>query len=206
MLASISLILIVITVVVSFVAWQKPHVLDSFTMNPYRIVRRNEYWRFLTSGFIHADFAHLFFNLFSFFFFGYQLEQIFSILFPEIGAILFVLFYLSSIIVADLPTFFKQKSNPYYNSLGASGAVSAVIFAGILFFPVEKIYLFGFVGIPGFVYAGLFTWYSIAMDKKGGGNINHSAHLYGGLYGWIFITLLYPKVWINFVQQILSAI
>lgn len=206
MLASISFIIIVVTVVFSLIAWQKPNLLEFWTLNPYRITRKQQYWRFLTSGFIHADFTHLFFNLFSFFFFGYQLEQIFSILYPEIGTYLFILFYISAIVVADLPTFFKQKNNPYYNSLGASGAVSAVIFAGILFFPVEKIYLFGFVGIPGFIYAGLFTWYSIAMDKRGGGNINHSAHLYGGLFGWVFVTLLYPQVWVNFVKQILSVI
>ncbi|MHA8062705.1 rhomboid family intramembrane serine protease [Aquirufa aurantiipilula] len=176
--------------------------MDKMTMNPYKINRRKEYWRFITSGFIHADFTHLFFNLFSFFFFGLQLENIFSILFPESGQLIFVIFYVTAIVAADLPTFFKQGKNPYFNSLGASGAVSAVIFAGILFFPTEKIYLFGVLGIPGFIYAGLFTWYSIAMDRRGRDYVNHSAHLYGGLYGLVFVTLLYPKVWLTFVEQV----
>ena len=206
MFDSISFILILVTAGISVLAWQKPHLLELLTLNPYRILRKQQYWRFISSGFIHADFSHLFFNLFSFFFFGVQIEQIFGILFPGFGKLLLLVFYLLAIVISDLPTFFKQKKNPYFNSLGASGAVSAVIFAGILFFPVEKIYLFGFVGIPGIIYAGLFTWYSIAMDKRGGGNVNHSAHLYGGLFGWLFITLLYPQVWIHFIDQIKSAL
>ncbi|MHA8053563.1 rhomboid family intramembrane serine protease [Aquirufa sp. Wall-65K1] len=199
---SISFIIIIITVLVSLMCWQKPALMDKMTMNPYHINRDNEYWRFISSGFIHADFTHLFFNLFSFFFFGLQLENIFSILYPEIGQTLFVIFYITAIIAADLPTYFKQRKNPYFNSLGASGAVSAVIFAGILFFPTEKIYLFGILGIPGFIYAGLFTWYSIAMDRRGRDYVNHSAHLYGGLYGLVFVTFMYPKVWLTFVEQI----
>lgn len=199
---SISFVIIIITVLVSLLCWQKPALMDKMTMNPFKINRRNEYWRFITSGFIHADFTHLFFNLFSFFFFGLQLENIFTVLYPESGEILFVIFYVTAIVAADLPTYFKQSKNPYFNSLGASGAVSAVIFAGILFFPTEKIYLFGVLGIPGFIYAGLFTWYSIAMDRRGRDYVNHSAHLYGGLYGLVFVTLLYPKVWLTFVEQV----
>jgi membrane associated rhomboid family serine protease len=195
-----------ITVAISLLAWQKPSYLDAMTMSPYRIDKKQEYWRFLTSGFIHADFAHLFFNLFSFYFFGTQLEYIFSVIFPGIGGYVYVLFYLLAILVSDLPTYFKQRNNVYFNSLGASGAVSAVIFAGIMFFPTEKIYLFGVVGIPGFIYAGLFTWYSIAMDRKGRDYVNHSAHLYGGLFGVLFITLLRPSTWIDFIQQIMSML
>ncbi len=191
-----------VTVAVSILAMQKSDWMDALTMNPYRIVKRQEYWRFITSGFIHADFTHLFFNLFSFYFFGAQLENIFNFIFPGFGVPMFVIFYLLAIVVADLPTYFKQKKNPYFNSLGASGAVSAVIFAGILFFPTEKIYLFGLLGIPGFIYAGLFTWYSIEMDKRGRDYVNHSAHLYGALFGLFFMTVTYPKVWVTFVQQI----
>jgi membrane associated rhomboid family serine protease len=194
------------TVAISLLAWQKPAWLDAMTMSPYRIHKKQEYWRFLTSGFIHADFTHLFFNLFSFYFFGTQLEYIFSIIFPGIGGYTYVVFYLLAILVADLPTYFKQRNNPYFNSLGASGAVSAVIFAGIMFFPTEKIYLFWVVGIPGFIYAGLFTWYSIAMDRKGRDYVNHSAHLYGGLFGVLFITMTRPGTWIDFIQQIMAML
>ena len=203
---SLSFLIMAVTVGISLLAWQKPAWLDAMMMSPYRIDRKKEYWRFITSGFIHADFAHLFFNLFSFYFFGTQLEYIFGIIFPGFGGEVFILFYLLAILVADLPTYFKQRNNPYFNSLGASGAVSAVIFAGIMFFPTEKIYLFGFVGIPGFIYAGLFTWYSIAMDRRGRDYVNHSAHLYGGLFGVLFITLTRPNTWIEFFSQILAML
>lgn len=203
---SLSFLIMAATVGISLLAWQKPTWLDAMMMSPYRIDRKKEYWRFISSGFIHADFAHLFFNLFSFYFFGTQLEYIFGIIFPGFGGELFILFYLLAILVADLPTYFKQRNNSYFNSLGASGAVSAVIFAGIMFFPTEKIYLFGFVGIPGFIYAGLFTWYSIAMDRRGRDYVNHSAHLYGGLFGVLFITLTRPSTWVEFFSQILAML
>jgi len=203
---SLSFLIMAVTVGISLLAWQKPAWLEAMMMSPYRIDRKKEYWRFITSGFIHADFAHLFFNLFSFYFFGTQLEYIFGIIFPGFGGEVFILFYLLAIFVADLPTYFKQRNNPYFNSLGASGAVSAVIFAGIMFFPTEKIYLFGFVGIPGFIYAGLFTWYSIAMDRRGRDYVNHSAHLYGGLFGVLFISLTRPSTWVEFFSQILAML
>jgi membrane associated rhomboid family serine protease len=195
-----------VTALVSMAAWQRDSLMETMMMSPSRIAAHGEYWRFLTSGFIHADFTHLFFNLFSFYFFGTQLEYIFSVIFPGLGPWVFLVFYLLGIIVADLPTFFKQKNNHYFNSLGASGAVSATIFAGIMFFPTEKIYLFGIVGIPGIIYAGLFTWYSIEMERRGRDFVNHSAHLYGGLFGVVFVTLTYPQVWISFVQQIKAMI
>lgn len=203
---SICWVIMGLTALVSMAAWQRDSWMAAMMMSPSRIARHGEYWRFLSSGFIHADFTHLFFNLFSFYFFGSQLEYIFSIIFPGYGPWVFLVFYLLGIIVADLPTFFKQKDNHYFNSLGASGAVSATIFAGIMFFPTEKIYLFGIVGIPGIIYAGLFTWYSIEMERRGRDFVNHSAHLYGGLFGVVFVTLTYPQVWISFVQQIKAMI
>ena len=202
----VSIVLIAVTIIISLVAWQKPDLMGKMLMNPYRIQHRNEYWRFVSSGFIHADFTHLFFNLFSFFFFGIQLEDKFNELFPSFASELYILFYVLAIVAADLPTFNKHKNNPNYNSLGASGAVSAVIFAGILFYPLDPIYLFGVLKIPGIIYAGLFTWYSIEMDKRSRDFVNHSAHLYGGLFGIMAMTLLYPKVWISFVEQIMSLL
>ena len=202
----VSILLIVVTIIISLAAWQKPDWMGKMLMNPYRIQHRNEYWRFISSGFIHADFTHLFFNLFSFFFFGVQLEQIFNQLFPSVASELYLVFYLLAILVADLPTYFKQKNNPNYNSLGASGAVSAVIFAGILFYPMEPIYLFGFLKIPGIIYAGLFTWYSVEMDRRGRDFVNHSAHLYGGIFGILAMTILYPQVWVSFMGEILSLL
>ena len=117
----VSILLIAVTIIISLAAWQKPDWMGKMLMNPYRIQHRNEYWRFISSGFIHADFMHLFFNLFSFFFFGVQLEQIFNQLFPSIASELYILFYALAIVVADLPTFFKQKNNPNYNCVALFG-------------------------------------------------------------------------------------
>ena len=108
---SISLLIMGITVAISVLAMQKSSWMSAMTMNPYRISKKREYWRFITSGFIHADFTHLFFNLFSFYFFGGQLEYIFNMIFPGYGVAMFVLFYLSAIVAADLPTYFKQQKN-----------------------------------------------------------------------------------------------
>lgn len=121
----------------------------------------------------------------------------------ETGKFYFLIFYVLGILVADIPTFLKHRNNSHYNSLGASGAVSAVVFGEILFYPTEKIYLFGIIGIPGILYAILFVWYSYAMEKRGRDFINHSAHLYGALFGWLFVTILYPPVWIHFIQEII---
>ena len=104
---SVSLMIMAVTVLVSLAAWQKPDWMEIMTMNPYLIDRKKQYWRFISSGFIHADFTHLFFNLFSFYFFGTQLEYIFSVIFPGMGPEMFVLFYLLGIVVADLPTYFN---------------------------------------------------------------------------------------------------
>src|ERR1700704_3551559 len=119
------------TVLISLVAMNKEKLMQNLMMNPYRIKRNREYYRFLTSGFIHINHVHLLFNMFSFYFFGTLIERIFSHLFGAAGGFYFITLYLLAVIVSDLPTYFKQKDNPQYNSLGASGGVAAVIFAFI---------------------------------------------------------------------------
>lgn len=203
-LTSINFIIIAISIGLTMLAWNNDRLLMNWTMNPYMIHRKKQYYRFITSGFIHADFTHLLFNMFTLFFFGMYLEQTFINLFGAGGKIIYVIFYLLGILVADIPTYLKHKNNVNFQSLGASGAVSGVVFGMILFYPTEKIYLFGLLGIPGILYAILFVWYSYAMEKRGRGFINHSAHLYGALFGWVFISLIYPSIWIHFFREILN--
>ncbi|MFM1912833.1 MAG: hypothetical protein RIR51_671 [Bacteroidota bacterium] len=203
-LNSINFILIIISVGLTLLAWNNEKILMNWTMNPYMIRHRKQYYRFLTSGFIHADFTHLLFNMFTLFFFGMYLEQTFENIFGSSGKVLYFVFYILGILVADIPTYIKHKNNHHYNSLGASGAVSAVVFGMILFYPTEKIYIFGLIGIPGILYAILFVWYSYAMEKRGRDFINHSAHLYGALFGWLFVSILYPYVWIHFINEIIN--
>ncbi len=199
---SITLALIVITSLISFYALRNGTFLESWMMNPYKVVQKGQYYRLLTSGFIHADFGHLFFNMFSFYFFGSQIEQIFAELFGSQGAIYLVLFYLAGIIISDIPTLLKHKNDPGYNSLGASGGVSSVIFGSILFFPTEKLYLYGIIGLPGFIFGLLYLGYSVYESRRGAGYINHDAHIYGALFGLIFMAAVYPPVVPDFIAQI----
>jgi membrane associated rhomboid family serine protease len=193
---SLSLIVIIITVLVSLYAWQKPAVMQKWIMNPYRVNRNNEYYRFITSGFIHADYAHLFFNMFSLYFFARVVES-------SMGTLNFLVLYIVGIIISDLPTYFKYKNASYYNSLGASGGVSSVIFASILLDPLNKIYIFFIpIGIPGFIYGLLFLIFCYYMSKKGGDNINHDAHFYGSIFGILYTAVILPWAFGNFIAQI----
>jgi membrane associated rhomboid family serine protease len=195
-------IIVAITVVLSFMAFSNQELVRKFIFNPYAINKRNQYHRFITSGFIHNDHMHLIFNMISFYFFGAGVEFIFSHVFGDLGSIYFVALYILGIIVSDVPTYFKNQNNPGYNALGASGGVSAVVFAFILFLPLEKINLYFFVPIPGFILGALYIFYSWYSSRKANDNVNHDAHLYGALFGLVFCIVLYPEVVPNFFRQL----
>ena len=142
--------------------------------------------------------------MFTFFFFGDAVERVFDQLLGDSGGITYALLYLSAIVVSDLPVAFKNKDNPGYNSLGASGAVSAVVFCSILFFPVNNICLYGLLCLPGFILGLIYIIYSYYQGKNMAGNINHEAHLYGALYGLVFGLVIYPGAGPAFVDQILN--
>lgn len=141
-----------ITVAISWYSFDKPQVLTKLLLNPYTVLRNREYYRFITSGFVHANFSHLLWNMFSFYFFGQVVEFYFNYLFGSAGPILFIALYLVAIIISDLPSYFKHKDNPQYNSLGASGGVAAVVFASILFQPIQDICLYAILCFPGFIF------------------------------------------------------
>jgi membrane associated rhomboid family serine protease len=198
----ITYILIGITVAISFIAWERKALMSMFIMNPYRIHRFHEYHRFITSGFIHKDHMHLLFNMFSFYFFGLAIENVFGQIFGDKGGIYFIVMYVLAIIVSDLPSYFKQKDNPRYNSLGASGGISAVIFAFIIFEPLADICIYIAFCMPGFILGTLYIGFSYYQGKKSNDNINHDAHLYGALFGFVFCAVLYPQSLPYFIDQI----
>jgi membrane associated rhomboid family serine protease len=200
---SLTLIFVIITVIASLYAWNNNNVLQSWMLNPYSVKRRNEYYRFITSGLIHNDYMHLFFNMFALYSFGNIVEEHFSYQFPGYGPILFAALYILGIIVSDIPTYLKHQNQPHYNSLGASGGVSSIVFAFILLYPMMPLSLmFIPIPLPGFVFGGLYMFYSYYQAKRGGDNINHDAHIYGALFGIVFTVIIIPTAIANFIEQV----
>lgn len=200
----ITYILIGVTVLISFYAFQSPSVLSSLMMNPYAARHKQQYYRFVTSGFIHKDHMHLLWNMFSLYFFGVGIEREFQALFGSAGGLYFIALYVLAIVASDLPTYFKHRDNPRYNSLGASGGVSAVIFAFIIFEPLADICLYFALCMPGFILGGLYIIFSWYQGRRSNDNINHDAHLYGALFGLIFCLIVAPSSLGNFLEQISS--
>ena len=193
----ITYVLIGITCLVSWIAFNNRRLADRLILWPPAIDKHRQYDRLLTYGFIHADFMHLLFNMITLFFFGPLIERLMS----GIGVWVFPVFYLSALVVSILPTYLKNQKNPNYLSLGASGAVSAVLFAFILLQPWQLIFVF-FIPLPAIVFAVLYLGYSIWMDRRGGDRINHSAHLSGAAYGVLFMVVMEPRVLGYFLSQL----
>ena len=179
---SLTLILIILTVGISWYAWQNPSLLDKWVMHPSRVSKYNEYYRFITSGFIHADVGHLIFNMFSLYFFGEAMEMFLGQIFGSNGTFYYLALYIAGIIVSEIPTFLKHRKNSGYKSLGASGGVSALLFAFILLAPLQKVCLYFAICIPGFIFGAIYMAYSFYESRKMGGRVNHDAHLYGAIF------------------------
>lgn len=197
----VTYIIIGITVLISFAAYSNNNLMRQLMMNPYMISNRQQYYRFVTSGFIHADHVHLFFNMFSLYFFGTTIEYIFGIVFESAGTLYFIALYILGIIVSDIPSYMKHRNNPGYNALGASGGVASVIFASIIFQPLADIYIY-FIPVPGFILGIAYIFFSWYQGKKANDNINHDAHLYGAVFGVLFCAVLYPQSLPLFIEQI----
>lgn len=202
---SITVIIVLVTLVVSFYAWNREEVMRKLIMEPYAINKNKEYYRLVTSGFIHADYIHLFFNLLGLYSFGQFVEVVFLHHFHGYGTLAYILFYLLAIVVSDLPTYIKNKNNYRYASLGASGGVSALIIVSIIFNPFHEIYFF-FIPMPGVVMGILYITYSYYMGKRQFDNINHDAHLYGALFGIVTVCFLFPHAVIEFYQLIIQKL
>jgi len=197
----ITLSLIALTVIVTLAAWRSPSLLASLIYWPPGVTK-GQWWRLLTHGFIHADGTHLLFNMITFYFFGRVMEQVLT---PRIGSLGFLLFYLSGILVAILPSHLHHRGDSRYRSLGASGAVAAMLFAYILLQPWSLLFVF-FVPIPAIVFAVVYVAYSFHASHRGQGKINHSAHLWGGAWGVAFMLLLEPGLGPRFVEELLSKL
>ncbi len=193
-----TLILIIVTAAISFLAFNNHKLYNDLIMYPPAI-RKGQYYRFLTAGFIHADLMHLAFNMITLWFFGNALEGYMNKFFPYA----FVIFYLVAITLSDIPSYLKNKDNSRYASLGASGGVAAILFAFIVLAPWQTIFLF-FIPVPAIVFGVAYMIYSQYMSRKGGDNINHDAHFWGAVIGVVGILILDPNAGGRFLQEIVN--
>ena len=195
---SYTIILTLITVGISIAGFNNEAIINKLILWPRYMDSPKEYYRLLTSGFIHADWNHLLFNMFTLFFIGRSLEEG-----MYLGEKLPIL-YLSGIIIASLPSFLKNRHNSYYRSLGASGGVSSILFFMIYYFPWSRInIMFIPIGIPSILFGVLYLAYEAYMAKRGAGNVNHDAHFWGSVYGLFFAFMIDPSHGQVFVDTLL---
>lgn len=201
-----TIILIAITVVVSYAAFKSPKLMDQLQFNASKIYYKKEYHRLITHAFVHANWEHLFVNMIVLFSFGRAIEVYFKYNFGNKHILYYILLYLGGILVSNIYALIKHRNNFFYNSVGASGAVSAVLFASIFFDPWNMIYFFGILPIPGIVFAVLYLIYSYQMSNKQKDNVAHDAHFLGALYGFVFPILLNPHLFEEFIDKLFRII
>ena len=171
-----------------------PKIIDIGLFRPYWFLRSNQYHTIFTSGFIHADLSHLLFNMFTFYFFAFDLER-------QIGAPRFLLLYAMGLVISHACTYFKHKNNQQYASLGASGAISAVLFAYIVYFPTTTLIILPIpIPIPAVLFAIGYVAYSYWAARQQRGRINHDAHLCGAVSGLLFVALADPGAYSNLAR------
>jgi len=201
-----TIILIVISAAVSYAAFNSPKLMDQLQFNASKIVHRNEYHRLVTHAFIHANWEHLFVNMIVLFSFGQAIEAYFKYYFGNNAILNYTLLYFGGILVSNIYALIKHRNNYFYNSVGASGAVSAVLFAAIFFDPWNKIYFFGILPIPGILFAALYLIYSYQMSMKQKDNVAHDAHFLGALFGFIFPILLNHLLFESFLDKLFRLV
>ena len=195
-IAPVASIIFVFTIVTSLYAFYDQSIYGKFMLHPYSVSKGKNVYTLITSGLIHADWMHLFFNMFTFYAFAFTLEQM-------MGSWQFGLMYFLALILSDLPTVFRHKNDFHYNSLGASGAISGVLFSFILFNPMAGIgILFLPFSIPAVIFGGIYLAYCAYASKNSRDNINHDAHFFGALTGLIFTIIFVPGILQNFFAVI----
>jgi len=194
----ITILIVILSVLTSLAAFKREELFYKLDLSPARIVHQKEYYRIFTHAFLHADYFHLGINMLVLYSFGRYVEYIFSeleaagLIFS--GPFFYILLYVASIALASISTVSRHRNNEQYSAVGASGAVSAIVFTYIFFAPLEKIYFYMVLPIPGILFGVLYLVYSSYMSKRKNDNINHSAHFWGAVVGFVFPLLLEPSL------------
>jgi membrane associated rhomboid family serine protease len=189
--------IIALTVAVSLLAFNNEEVRGKALFYPYAMGDTSQYYRFLSHGLIHADYIHLFFNMFTLYSFGRVAE---AFLFNKTE---YIILYITALVASSLIDFKRHRQNPRYAALGASGAVSAVLFATLIFDPWSKgVAIFGVLALPNIVFGILYIVFCVYMDKRGGDNIGHNAHLWGSIYGFLFAAITRPDLLKSFIDKL----
>jgi membrane associated rhomboid family serine protease len=199
--------LVILTVLASIAALKRRAIFDKLLLSPYRMVRHKEWYRIVTHGFVHADYVHLAVNMIVLYSFGQAVEMTLDALHTEgltsTPTLHYLALYFGGMAIATLSTIAKHKDAYDYSAVGASGAVSAVLFAFIFFQPWSLLYLMGVLPVPGVIFGPLYLWYSSYMDKRAADNVNHDAHFYGAIFGFLYPIAINPQLLWIFVHQLM---
>lgn len=210
----VTITILIVTCAVSLIYMQNYEFKNRYMFNAYAIRHRGEWQRFFTGALLHADFFHLAFNMLAFYSFGQFVEETFrgesiinykwfnhELFGPRLGSLMFAIMYITAIPISSLFSFLKHQHNPHYNALGASGAVSAVVYSAILFNPLGQINFF-FIPMKSWIFGLLYLVVSWVLARRNVGNIGHDAHFYGSVYGFVFPIIFFPFLFENFVTAL----
>lgn len=199
-----TIIIIIITCFISIMAFSRYDITEKLQFNAVKIYHKHEYYRLISHGFIHANWEHLIVNMIVLYSFGGATELYFHYNFGKMANAYFLILYFGGMLFSNGYAMIKYRNNPYYNAIGASGAVSSILFCTILFDPWNKIYFFGILPIPGILFAILYLVYCGYMNKKGGDYVAHDAHLLGSIFGLIFPIIMDPNLLASFITKLIS--
>lgn len=190
-----ALLILAVNLVIGIASlWINPRIIERCVFRPYEFVRGRRRGTLIASGFAHADGTHLLFNMITFYFFGIPMERV-------LGTTQFVVLYALGLALSPVISLIRHRDNPQYATLGASGAISAVLFAFVAYFPTQKLYLYFALPIPAWLFAAGYLGYCIWASRQNTGRINHDAHLAGALTGLAFVALTEPRVIGRLLQQ-----
>lgn len=193
-------IIIGITAIVSYMAFQSPALMNKLQFNAALIVHQKQYYRIISHAFIHVGWSHLLVNMLVLYFFGRNVESYFGYFFENKATLYYLILYIGGILISNVWSLIKHQNDYYYNAVGASGAVSAVLFAFIFLDPWEMLYLFAIIPVPGIIFAVGYLLYSYQMGKRNADNVAHDAHFLGAVFGFIFPIILKPDLFTRFIE------